>query len=323
MPTASLARRLLVLNGILLIGICIFLFSSGLGGLIADFNPCTALGALIFELPALCAGIAVYLSVFRQKAAMARGLGILFQVLSGFVALGAVGAVIEWIWESPAWDTNFFLFVCQAILFAVYLFFSGRQQLRWNQTIQAIESESWVLDAGEIVENNGLRNIQEAEIVRRPFQYSLGDLLGLVTVVAAIIGFTIWTICDYPPPFIEHATPEQAKLALPAGARDVCCRRGIRGCITYEFSIDEKGFFEWANSSTGTLESNAAGIPIEPVSGEFSIYRYAYFSHTGSASSDTARIVNGYCYHWSKEDRWVKFAYDKDTGRAYYNFNSY
>ncbi len=69
-----------------------------------------------------------------------------------------------------------------------------------------------------------------------------------------------------------HVSPQEARLRLPAGATDICIRRGYRGTISYNFAIDEAGFWKWTELVGGSLESQASGVKILPVAGSVEIY---------------------------------------------------
>lgn len=279
---------------------------------------------ILYMLISFLIGMASYRSVFRKNASQARVLGIFFYCLSGLALFGAISGLIEWISRQPIcklhWDKDYFLGICIASSLCIFFSYSGRHHRRWAKTIEAWRTDRLLAAEKEAIANTE----QDVREVTPPFQFSLRELLGLVTVVALIASITTWMIRSEPPRFIEHATPREAGLILPQGASDVCCARGFRGTITYEFTIDENRFFEWAKSGLGSLESEAAGIPIKPIVTPFQFSRYTNWKPDNSLpAEDKVTITHGYYYLWQKEDRSVVFAYDKDHQRAYFHFNSH
>ena len=96
--------------------------------------------------------------------------------------------------------------------------------------------------------------------------------MSLIAALSAVFAGATFGYRDIPPQVAAHVTPQEAHLTLPAGATDVCIERGYRGTISYNFAIDEAGFWEWAKSNAESIESEASGVQIMRVNGSFEIY---------------------------------------------------
>ena len=96
----------------------------------------------------------------------------------------------------------------------------------------------------------------------------------------------------------------------------MCIQRGYRGTISYNFAIDEAGFWEWTKSAGGSLESQASGVKILPVIGSFEIQDS--FTQNGVHT-----ITRGWFYDFHVEDRGHQYAYDADQGRVYFSSHAY
>jgi|GEM_PF-3507998 len=109
-----------------------------------------------------------------------------------------------------------------------------------------------------------------------------------------------------------HASPEYAGLVLPKGASDVCVYRGWHDYLFYDFAIDEAGFWQWAR---GLGKSNSGAIrTAQPISGEFKILA----GSDDAADLEFHTIRQGWYYDGQDERPEIQFAYDSDTGRAYF-----
>lgn len=141
-------------------------------------------------------------------------------------------------------------------------------------------------------------------------------LLGIAAiafVVCLVSGFVRST----PPRYAEHVTRDKAPFGLPANATDISFCQGVRGTIAYEFTIDEDDFKAWVASGIGSFESNAASVPVAPITTPYTIRRYNALTRDLTGPEEIT-ITQGLYYDWSKEDRGVHAAYDRTTGRAYY-----
>jgi hypothetical protein len=266
-------------------------------------------------LPSLAVAYKQHQGVFRRNAKAAKMTGIMLLIIGAFLIFGAICNFGEMV-SKGEWSSEFFLiFTCIFSLIGGYVLFCGIQQFRWAKELRIWQKTN--VDASDKQEIKQ----ETASLYSPPIQFSLRELLGFVAVVAAITSLTTWTIRSQPPRFIEHATPEQAGLSLPAGATDVCCRRGFRGTISYEFTIDEAGFLEWAKSDPGSYESQMAGIPLKPIEKPRFV---SPLTKDGSGDREKTMIItNGYYYLWREEDRQVDYVYDKDRQRVHYSFQSY
>ncbi len=97
----------------------------------------------------------------------------------------------------------------------------------------------------------------------------------------------------------------------------MCVRRGFRGTITYEFSIDEPGFWAWVKDWPASIESQAAGLAVEPITVPTSVRGCS----CESEEPPYPEVTHGWRYSWSREDRNVAFIYDPDHGRVYFHAN--
>lgn len=139
-----------------------------------------------------------------------------------------------------------------------------------------------------------------------------------MTVVAVISGLTSYFSRGTLPRFAENVDRSQAPRGLPPDATSISYCQGHRGMIAYEFTIDEDGFRRWVNSGIGSFESEAADVPIRPISEPFRIRRY-YCLSPELVGPEFATITQGLYYSWSKEDRGVEAVFDSTKNRAYYH----
>jgi hypothetical protein len=179
----------------------------------------------------------------------------------------------------------------------VFAISAAWMNLRWSRRLKLVATTSG--DAAPII------------------RLSRRDALAGLSVVDLVAALVLYIVKSTPPQYAEHVAREQAPFGLPAGARDVSYCQGFRGTIAYEFTIDENRFVEWVESGVGSLESNAAGVPLKPIAEPFTITRY-YALTKGREGPDSATIKDGLSYSWTKEDRGVYAAFDRATGRAYY-----
>jgi len=147
-------------------------------------------------------------------------------------------------------------------------------------------------------------------------------VLACCGVLAVMFATTAILVYTSPPRYGEHVDGSAAPIYLPKGATDVSFARGNRGCVAYEFTIDEPAFRTWVESGIGTFESRCAGIFIREIEEPFTIYRYGINIRGADAPSEIT-VSEGLYYSWSKEDRGVHAVFDRTTNRAYYDFHSY
>jgi hypothetical protein len=290
---------------VLTMGISIFGSAVAFSGLV-HWDPCTVVGGVIMLPFPLAILFLQYAAAFRKNVRAAKILAMLLFGINGLVVLIPVSAAGEML-VARAWPTRGFVgFLACAFGLALFGMLCAWLNLRWAAILRAALSSS---------------NTTEADV--RPFQFSLRELLAWTAIIALICGLTMWSIRGTGPRFVEHATPDEAGLSLPAGASDVCCYRGYRGYEAYEFSIDEAGFFEWVDSGLLSPEAESAHVAVAPITDSFQMRRYPWL-RSGQTSPDAfATITHGYCYEWSKEDRAIHFAYDSDIKRAYFYLQTY
>ena len=148
-------------------------------------------------------------------------------------------------------------------------------------------------------------------------RYSTRELLGTMTIIAAVFALSSWLHNSAPPKYAEHVEFAEAPFGLPSEATDISFCRGFRGTIAFEFSIDEIGFREWVKSGIGSIESQSAGIALLPITTSVSIWRYSFLA-SELPGSDITTVSAGFHYSWSHEDRGVYAVFNSTTNRAYY-----
>jgi len=291
-------------SSVVVIGISIFFVSVGLSALAVTWDPCSVIGgALLLPFP-LATGLLQYGAAFRRNPRAAKSVAVLLFAENGLVLFGAVTSAAEALvqMERLSWTSLGVL----AVVFGLGSFgvLCGWFNLRWARLLRTLAAA----EPGSTHDN--------------PFQFSLRELFAWTAIIALTMGLTVWGIRGIGPQLAEHVTAREAGLTLPPGATDVCCFRGFRGNIAYEFSIDEVSFFDWASSGILSPEAEAADVAVKPIAGSFRMLRYLGLQ-SGNAGNEYVTIVHGYCYSWSKEDRRIEFAYDLDTKRAYYYLQTY
>lgn len=158
----------------------------------------------------------------------------------------------------------------------------------------------------------------------RPFQFTLRELMGAIVVLSIIVSVARYTVQDANKNFREHISREEVPASLfqlPNDAADICYCLSDGGRLAYEFTIDEPGFFRWAENlldqwSAGSVAS-IEKIPQNEheIIGSYLCLRYnmPFGDHT-----KYVLIQQGYCCEYIKDDKGFRLAYGTDTGRAYY-----
>ena len=132
---------------------------------------------------------------------------------------------------------------------------------------------------------------------------------------AALASYFIYT---EPPQFAEHVTRDAAPVNLPPGATDVSYCLGVRGTVAYEFTITEPEFRAWVEGGIGSIESEAANVPLKEIGESYAIPSFLYLVD-GASGMEEAVITDGLFYEWMNEDRGAYAAFDRQTNRAYYH----
>ncbi|QDU56895.1 hypothetical protein [Aeoliella mucimassa] len=157
----------------------------------------------------------------------------------------------------------------------------------------------------------------QPEVVAVTGKGSGKGLLVAVLMMISVLLMTLYFHSSTPPEYAEHVAAKDVPFGLPSNARDVSYCQGVRGIIALEFSTDEDTFVDWFDSGIGSLESEAAHIPVKPIGDKYTITRY-YRLTLDLVGPNSITLTDGLYYQWNKEDRGVYAAYDRQTGRAYY-----
>ena len=289
-PVAMLVCSVLVVAG------CLVSVSFSLAMMLAAaWDPCSFVGAFVLlPIPSLLA-YRQYGAVAWSDSRAARASAVLLFLIGGLATLMFGANLGEMMTARPrvAW-LSLLLPILGVGVFAI---FSAWIDLRWSRRLKLAASTSGTIKP-------------HARLVR-------SDALAGLSAVAFVAAMVFYVVSSTPPQYAEHVSREGAPLRLPPGARDVSYCQGPRLTIAAEFTIDEDQFVEWVDSGIGSLESHAADVPLEPISEPFTITRY-YALTTDLEGPDSATIKDGLFYDWRKEDRGVRAAFDRTTGRAYY-----
>lgn len=122
--------------------------------------------------------------------------------------------------------------------------------------------------------------------------------------------------------FGENVSVNQSPSIFPAQATEISYCRDNRGTFAGEFTIDETGFRKWVNSGIGSLESQAAKVPIESISKPVKIRRYPSLSEK-LQGEEQITLSEGLQYLWHFEDQNVQAVFDQTKDRAYCYINSH
>jgi hypothetical protein len=247
-----------------------------------------------------------YAAAFRGNATSADILRFLLPLLGlGAILLG--GAVLlEPMARGMVSANHVIRFTLPALMFGTWLSWVGFLNFRWHRQ----------LAAAPVLATAVQNQLVEPEH-RRHAHFSITQSLALVAALSAVFAGVSFGYRDIPPQVMTHVSPQEARLDLPVGATDVCIRRGSRGTISYNFATDEAGFWEWAKRSAGgSLESEASGVRVLPITGSFTIYDT--FAPNGEHT-----ITRGWFYDFHVEDRGHQYAFDADEGRVYFSFHAY
>ena len=294
-----------LVNSVLFIAACLFVGGLALSGF-AHWDPCAWIGGLVFTGPAFALAYWQFAATFRRRPLAAKRLFIGCVLLAGLLALSLGTAIFEAISEGIPPGIEFIVGLWPIALLMTWFTVTAVQSLRWRKRLihaslaDSATPPTWISE----------RSIA-SQVLRRIPSLSLRELFAVVAAVAVVCAGIVSGVHSVPPQRVMHASPKEARLTLPNGATDVCVARGSRGVITYEFVVDEPGFWEWANSRVGSLESQAEHIPIRPISEPFSIWSCKEDAHHS--------ISRGWYYAWQKEDRAIQYGYDADDKRAYYH----
>lgn len=141
-------------------------------------------------------------------------------------------------------------------------------------------------------------------------------VVGAITIVG-VTGLAWCFIESAPPRCAKNVAREDVPFNLPADATEISYCQGFRGTVAYEFTTSECAFVEWVEGGIGSLESEAAGIPLQSITSSFTIQRYGMLAPE-LGGPEYGIIADGLYYEWSVEDRGVYAAFDRTANRAYY-----
>lgn len=261
----------------------------------AAWDPCSFIGGgILLPIPSFLA-YRQYSAVAWSDSRAARTSAILLFLIGGLALLmfaANLGEVTNAKVRIP-----WFSLMGPVLGVGVFAIFAAWMNLRWSRRLSIAATTPG----------------DTASIVR----LSRRDALAGLSAVAFVAALAFYVVKSTPPRYAEHVSRDKAPFGLPPGARDVSYCQAPRGTIAYEFSIDEDRFVRWVESGIGSLESNAAEVPLESISETFTITRY-YALMKNPKGPGSATIKDGRFYSWTKEDRGVYAAFDRATGRAYY-----
>ena len=176
------------------------------------------------------------------------------------------------------------------------------------------------------ISNNRKRGlINNNNFIPRPFgkhpplrkRFWKRDLLGLLVLGGITAGMMAYFISTIPPEHAENVSYEKMylKSLFPKDGRDFCYRRGMRGTLTCEFTIDERGFCDWIASN----DKWEYYRPIEEGDWIYVLPRSAYETdkRTWDENEQPPGITNGISAGYG-DHRGARAVFDRATNRAYY-----
>jgi hypothetical protein len=196
-------------------------------------------------------------------------------------------------------------FALPPLVVGVALCWNGFLNYRWHKRLANVP-----------VVVTGVDTTDASRTRLKTLQFVPLHVVGNCAAVAIVLLGGYFGLRDIPPHIAEHVSPQEARLILPPGATDVSIRRGSRGVISYNFAIDEPGFWEWTKSAGGSLESERSGVTIKPIAGSFEIY-------DSFAPDDTHTATHGWFYDFHVEDRGHQYVFDTDEQRVYFYFHAF
>lgn len=144
----------------------------------------------------------------------------------------------------------------------------------------------------------------------------------LVVLLLAIVFLYRWFFLIYPFGNHDKLSGVESVSWLPKEASNIYSRNSGQ-LESYEFSISEEGFLDWAKSK---------GLAVKPITEEQSIYRYSYFEPVEAPKSNAsikelqnyfnlieAKANVGYVEkHHSSNGSGYEVLYNAENKRAYY-----
>ncbi len=251
------------------------------------------LGGLLLLPGFLGLGLTQYAGTFQAKPARAEMVARLYSFAGGFMVIGLVCLLfdIAGSGEHPSWPViavgAFFL------VFALWGRIGGRLNREWGAE---------------------LRRFDEAQETESESTTRHGHPLVWITTCTIFLLATGAVYAALMPRSGEHVDPKMTPLLSPEGASDVCYWIYV-GDSVFEFSISEQGFLNWAEEQIQKHRSEFDGMKAVEGSEAIPIYQ-AWLP--GTPQPHQVVIERGYYHGWKEPSKRVQYAYDLETGRAYY-----
>ncbi len=285
---------------VVILAVCILLISLAISAFFVSWDPCSLVGGVILLFLPAALAVQQYRGTFRHSTGAAFAAGVSLFVVGGLAFVAFATTLGELIVEGVRipWIPLLLPMVATAIIGCLAAWLN----LRWSRRLKLTTSSP----------------------VNAPVhaRFSLGELLFAMATIAGVTALSSYFVRTTLPQYAEDVSRDRAPSGLPASAQHISFCQGVRGTIAYEFTIDEEDFVAWVESGIGSLESDAANVPVQPIIGTYTIDRY-YALTADLTGPDSIAITNGLYYSWSKEDRGVYAAFDRTTGRAYYYAHQY
>jgi hypothetical protein len=303
----------LIVNSVLFATACLFVGGFMLSGFV-HWDPCMWVSATIFVGPSFAFAFWQYLATFRGNPRAAKRLFLSLLIVGGLLIFALGSAILEPLLTGTIPTLGYLGYaVLPMALLASWFVFTGILTFRWRNRLAGARCTAAVADKGVPLPHPVNVSIASRRLIP---SFTLRELFGLMAALSAVLAGAAFGIRDTPPERAMHVSVLESHLTLPKGASDVCVIRGSRGIITFDFAIDEPGFWEWAKTRVGSLESQTDNVPIKAIEDSFSILSC---SENANEYIVPRAINHGWFYSWHKEDRSIQYGYDADTGRAYYH----
>jgi len=257
-----------------------------------------SMGILLTPFP-IGLGIAQYVATSRRNARAARTAAAMLLCLGGMASVALVALAAAWIEGGAAAWRGTGMDALGMVLVAGFSLWAGVMNLQWSHRIRS-----------------AARTAATEERLPERLQFSLADLLLVLTSVAVITGMTFYCVENTRRRFAEHVDRARAPRELPAEATDVSFCKGRAGTVACEFTTSEAGFVAWVESSLGRSQP-AAGAVVQPIAVPVVVNRY-FFLRPNLNGPATATVSSGLCYQWTDGSRGEQAVFDRTTNRAYY-----
>jgi|GEM_PF-6554781 len=285
-PTITLpeAGWLLVFASVLLISGCLAAAGLGIAFIVSWPGPGTLLGGLLLVIGPVWLALLQYRTTFRWDLPAAVTMKNWWLIFAGFTAVQLPLPTLAQLPHYRQFQAAYYFVVVPLLI---------------------------VFVSGVILHRQWARALQKAEsLPQQPlWKFKLGELLLLMGAVALTFGVTNSCLRAWSGRYAEHVALADCPCELPAAARDISYCYSPWQELAYEFSIDEAGAVEWAESLDLHL--------MQPITGSTEIQRYGSLAPTLHRNK-SATITNGWQSAGYVDGKQVRIAYDKDYRRAYY-----